>query len=466
MARLVPLFAVMMFALPALAGDALRVMSFNVRLPNKSDGPNYWDHRRDLLVATIREKAPDIFGTQELHYHQGQYIAEHLDGYAWFGRSRRGNREDEHMGVFYRKDRLKLIESGDFWLSETPDVPGSISWEMSLPRMVTWGLFETAGGRRFYFYNTHLAHRRQDAEARLRSAQLIAARISRLPADIPVVLTGDFNAPAGGDVYGALTARLTDAWTAAPRRSGPEGTFNAFRGETGGPRIDWILYRGALRAAEAETVTRNDNGRYPSDHFPVLAVLEWQAESSGWKPMFDGRTLAGWRETPFRGRGPVRVENGAIVLGPGEPLTGITWTGSFPRSDYEVRFEAARLEGSDFFAALTFPVADSFCTWVAGGWGGDIVGLSNLDGWDAADNDTRNYFTFEKGRWYAFRLRVKPDRITAWIDDEAVVDVGTAGRYVSLREGEIELSAPFGFASYATAGGLRKIEYRPLPPAA
>jgi endonuclease/exonuclease/phosphatase family metal-dependent hydrolase len=267
--------AMILLALPSFGGETLRVMSFNVRLPAKSDGPNHWEHRKDLLVETIREKAPDLFGTQELFYEQGLYIAEKMPDYAWFGISRRGNREDEHMGVFYRKDRLKLIESGDFWLSETPETPGSMSWNVTLPRIVTWGLFETSGGRRFYFYNTHFAHRREDEEARLNSARLIARRIAKLPANVPFVMTGDFNAPAGGTVYKVFEG-LTDTWTAAPKRTGPEGTFNAFKGVSDGPRIDWIMYRGAVRAVEAETVTKNDNGRYPSDHYPVFAVLEFR----------------------------------------------------------------------------------------------------------------------------------------------------------------------------------------------
>jgi hypothetical protein len=180
--------------------------------------------------------------------------------------------------------------------------------------------------------------------------------------------------------------------------------------------------------------------------------------------LFDGKSLEGWRETPFPRRGKVRIENGAIVLAAGAPMTGITWTGSFPRTNYEVRFEAARLEGSDFFASLTFPVEDSFCTWVTGGWGGDIVGLSSLDGWDASENQTRTYFNFEKGRWYALRLEVREDRIRAWIDDQPIVNVGITGRTISLREGDIRLSAPFGFTSYNTTGALRRIEYRRLPP--
>jgi hypothetical protein len=188
-----------------------------------------------------------------------------------------------------------------------------------------------------------------------------------------------------------------------------------------------------------------------------------QVKPGEWQSLFDGKSLKGWRETPFKDRGPVRVENGTIMLAAGKPMTGITFESSFPRIDYEVRFEAARIEGSDFFASLTFPYLDSYCTWVTGGWGGDIVGLSSIDGWDASENETRTYFEFEPRRWYAMRLRVTADRIRAWIDDEPVINVEIRGRSVALRYGEIELSAPFGFASYGTTGALRKIEYRVLP---
>jgi hypothetical protein len=201
---------------------------------------------------------------------------------------------------------------------------------------------------------------------------------------------------------------------------------------------------------------------------PLLAVLVCMAaaaqpKTGEWQPLFDGKSLQGWRETAFTGRGKVRVENSTIVLGPGAPMTGVTFTGEFPKSNYEVRFEAARNDGNDFFASLTFPVGDSFCTWVTGGWGGDIVGLSSLDGWDASDNETRTYFDFEKGRWYAFRLQVTPARITAWIDEKQIINVEIGGRTIGLRHGEINLSAPLGFASYGTTGALRKIDYRPLP---
>jgi hypothetical protein len=193
--------------------------------------------------------------------------------------------------------------------------------------------------------------------------------------------------------------------------------------------------------------------------------LAAQTQSGPWRPLFDGKSLEGWRETPFTNKGKVQVDGGAITLLPGSPMTGVTWAGEFPKSDYELRFEAARQQGNDFFASLTFPVADSFATWVTGGWGGDIVGMSSIDGRDASENETRSYFNFENGRWYVFRLEVRPSRVKAWIDTDLVFNVEIAGREISLRYGEIRLSAPLGFAAYATKGAIRKIEYRELAPA-
>ena len=216
------------------------------------------------------------------------------------------------------------------------------------------------------------------------------------------------------------------------------------------------------KAMVCPTNDYNSHMRLLTSVFLCVAALA-QPKTGEWQSLFDGKTLQGWRETAFTGHGKARVENGAIVLAPGAPMTGVTWNGAFPKSDYEVRFEAARIDGNDFFASLTFPVGDSFCTWVTGGWGGDIVGLSSIDGWDAGDNETRTYFDFAKGRWYAFRLRVTAERITGWIDDTQIVNLEIAGRTVGLRQGEIRLSAPFGFASYGTTGALRKIDYRLLP---
>lgn len=195
------------------------------------------------------------------------------------------------------------------------------------------------------------------------------------------------------------------------------------------------------------------------------AVVAAQAKpAGGWRPLFDGKSLAGWNVSEFFGAGKVAVEKGVIVIGSGA-LTGINWAGStppFPTTDYEVRVEAARLRGSDFFAGITFPVRDSYCTWINGGWGGDVVGLSSLDGADALSNETSFARTFERGRWYSLQLSVTASAITAWIDEERVIDVDIGKKYVALREGDIDKSVPFGIATYATAGAVRKIEWRPL----
>jgi hypothetical protein len=128
--------------------------------------------------------------------------------------------------------------------------------------------------------------------------------------------------------------------------------------------------------------------------------------AGGWTPLFDGATLCGWKPAPFPGQGPVTVRDGMVVLGKGDRLTGLVHTRPFPTVDYELRFEAARLEGNDFFACLIFPVRNSFCSWICGGWDGSTVGLSNLDGYDASENETSLARDFQQGRWYTFQLAV------------------------------------------------------------
>ncbi|MBL8176169.1 MAG: DUF1080 domain-containing protein [Bryobacterales bacterium] len=202
-------------------------------------------------------------------------------------------------------------------------------------------------------------------------------------------------------------------------------------------------------------------------HFAALAfftLLSIPSFAQQWTPLFDGKSLQGWTVTPFKGRGQVAAKDGALTIGVGKGrLTGITWAGEFPKTNYEIRFEAARVEGGDFFAGITFPVADSFCSWINGGWGGTVVGLSSLDGDDASENDTSTIYEFQTGRWYAFLLQVTPERIRGWIDGKLIVDADIKGREVGLRPGEIDLNTPLGFATYATAGALRKIEYRRIP---
>jgi hypothetical protein len=186
-----------------------------------------------------------------------------------------------------------------------------------------------------------------------------------------------------------------------------------------------------------------------------------ETANEGWVSLFDGKTIDGWRETEFGGEGDVYVENGSIILGFGAPLTGITYKGSPPTTDYEIRLEAMRVEGSDFFCGLTFPVADSHCSFIVGGWGGGVIGLSSLDGEDASENETTNYMKFEKKKWYKIRVRVTPDMIDAWIDDYQFVDSEITDRTVSIRP-EVDLSRPLGIATFDTQAAIRNIQLRLL----
>jgi hypothetical protein len=193
----------------------------------------------------------------------------------------------------------------------------------------------------------------------------------------------------------------------------------------------------------------------------IPSIRERQTASDEWQSLFDGVSLGRWEETLFGGEGLVTVKHGSIVLEFGEPLTGITWRGPLPRTDYELRLEAQRLAGHDFFCGLTFPVGASACSLILGGWGGSLVGLSNLDGRDASENETTQRIGFDDRRWYAVRVRVTSSGIQAWLDDRRIIDVVITGRKISVRP-EVDASRPLGVAAYRTRAALRAIATRPL----
>lgn len=187
----------------------------------------------------------------------------------------------------------------------------------------------------------------------------------------------------------------------------------------------------------------------------TLKVIEVSAPGV----MFNGKDLEGWEITNFGPQGPVYVSGDAIILAMGDGCTGITWKKDFPEINYEVTLEAKRIEGNDFFCGITFPVSKSPCTLIIGGWGGTTVGLSSINGRDASENETTSLRQFEKNRWYAVRLRVTADSIKAWLDSEIAVDFGIDGKVLSVRP-EVELSKPFGIASWRTTAAVRKITVR------
>lgn len=190
--------------------------------------------------------------------------------------------------------------------------------------------------------------------------------------------------------------------------------------------------------------------------------LSVAVRAADWQPLFDGKTLTGWQATPFGGAGEVEILDGSLILHQGI-LTGVNYTNAFPTAGYEIDLEARRTSGLDFFCGLTFPVNDSFATWIVGGWGGAVVGISSLDGADASHNSTTKYKRFDTGKWYHLHLTVTATNIAASIDDDPLIQANIQGVKVSLRHGEIELSKPLGIASWNTTAELRNIRWRALP---
>jgi len=172
--------------------------------------------------------------------------------------------------------------------------------------------------------------------------------------------------------------------------------------------------------------------------------------------LFDGETLDGWKITEYGTQGPVLVTDGKIVLNYGDGCTGVTWEKDFPKVNYEVTLEAQKTSGNDFFCGITFPVYNEFCSLIVGGWGGPVVGLSCIDSEDAAHNFTRILKKFDKNVWYKIKLQVTREKITAWIDDEKLVDFSYPGHRLSLRA-EVVLSKPFGLFTWETTGEIRNI---------
>lgn len=172
--------------------------------------------------------------------------------------------------------------------------------------------------------------------------------------------------------------------------------------------------------------------------------------------MFDGKELALWKKTDFYRAGNVYVKDSCIILEKSEWMTGVTWTGPVIDMDYDISFEAMRVEGNDFFCGLTFPVGKSSCSLILGGWGNQISGISSIDHKDASLNETTLYFPLENNRWYKIELQVDPDRIQASLDGEWIVDVNTKGKNLDIRSECIQ-SLPLGFATYKTTGSIRNI---------
>jgi endonuclease/exonuclease/phosphatase family metal-dependent hydrolase len=257
----------------------LRVTSFNIRHSRAKDGPNHWTLRRDVFFETLKRAQPDLLGLQEVLADQAAEIRAAMPGHDFVGVGRNDAKEDgEFSPILFRRERFEKLDSGHFWLSQTPETIGSRGWDANIPRLVTWVKLRDrlANDRRFLFVNTHWDHMGQ--VARLESARLMR---QRLAPDLPVIVTGDFNCTEDDPPYAALLhgqtqPQLLDSFREVhPTRTREEATFNGFDGRSTGSRIDWILHTPHFTASAASIDRFNVDGRYPSDHFPVHAQLNW-----------------------------------------------------------------------------------------------------------------------------------------------------------------------------------------------
>ncbi|MCP4892165.1 MAG: hypothetical protein GY904_36945 [Planctomycetaceae bacterium] len=179
-------------------------------------------------------------------------------------------------------------------------------------------------------------------------------------------------------------------------------------------------------------------------------------KKGGWQP------LAGnWKACQFGGDGPVEIKDGLIKMGFGDPLTGIQWKGDVLRENYEVELEARRTDGFDFFCGLTFPVGKDHVSFILGGWGGGVVGISSIDGRDASENDTTSFQNFDNDKWYKVRVRVEPNLITCWIDDKVACDHERKDFEFDIRY-EMDVCTPLGIAAFQCKSEIRNIRVRKL----
>jgi endonuclease/exonuclease/phosphatase family metal-dependent hydrolase len=257
-------------------------MTFNLRLDVASDGPNAWPHRRDWVASLIRFHEPDAIGVQEALAHMLTDLDARLPGFARIGVGRSDGREGgEFSAILYRTNRLELLESGTFWLSPTPEVPGSKGWDAAITRVATWGRFrDRFTGCAYVHLNTHFDHIGE--QARQESARLIRRRLDSIARGQPTIVTGDLNSDPQSVAYRVFTRDtmpggsmpLRDAFsTSASGHYGPTSTWTAFKAIEPGRRIDYVLVSPGIPVLTHGILPDSWDGRFPSDHLPVLASL-------------------------------------------------------------------------------------------------------------------------------------------------------------------------------------------------
>jgi len=267
-------------AVNSSAASSVNVLSFNIRYNNPDDGEHAWPNRKGMVASVVRFHAADLIGMQEVLRSQIDDLTVLLPNYSWYGVGRNdGKNSGEFSPIFYRRDRFQLLDSGEFWLSKNPDQIGSKSWDAALPRIATWVKFRDRESKQeFIHLNTHFDHRGEVARAR--SAELILDRLKTLSGNMPVVVTGDFNVPPESEAYATMTSMLVDSkLESVSEPHGPEGTFGGFTVKVGdtGDRIDYVFVAEGTKVLRYAALSDQWDGRYPSDHLPVLAEIIWPA---------------------------------------------------------------------------------------------------------------------------------------------------------------------------------------------
>jgi endonuclease/exonuclease/phosphatase family metal-dependent hydrolase len=276
--RLLPLAFLLTFCVRPVQQHELRIMTFNIRYDNPADAPSDWNSRLPVIKAYLDTLRPDIMGVQEALYHQNEDLLKIMPGYAYFGGGRDdGLQSGEYSSVFYRTDRFEILEHAQFWLSETPDIPGTIGWEAILPRIVTWGKFlDIATGKTFYVFNTHYSH--VSDGARRRSMELMSDMMTEIAGDEPVVVTGDFNIRMNSELYNDMVNHFdtrNNLQNAALLSNYPEEpTFNGFRDMVDAAAIDYIFFSKDFFTFKNYAVDKiKEDDVFISDHWPVWSDL-------------------------------------------------------------------------------------------------------------------------------------------------------------------------------------------------
>lgn len=283
------LFLALLLTLSPLLGDddsALNIMTFNIRYGTAQDGANSWPHRQDLVCAVVQDHAPDIVGLQEALKFQIVDIMENVPGYAMLGVGRDdGDTLGEYSAILYRPDRFTVKQSDTFWFSDTPHVIASKSWGNDIVRICSWALFlDKVTGASFYFYNLHLDHRSQIS--RVKSTELLAKTVAAQVKGLPFILTGDFNAGEDNQAITFLTnphspqalrhvLPVIDSFRLLHPQAEEVGTFNGFEGVKSGDKIDYIFVSSQTQVLSAAILHDNRAGQYPSDHFPIVAIVKF-----------------------------------------------------------------------------------------------------------------------------------------------------------------------------------------------